>query len=50
MINDLEDKKSIFLSSEANFGLSEFIEFYLNDIGQKGDAEIMEQFSEYYKS
>ena len=50
MINDLEDKKSIFLSSEANFGMSEFIEFYLNDIGQKGDAEIMEQFSEYYKN
>ena len=29
IINDLEDKKSIFLSSEANFGMSEFIEFYL---------------------
>ena len=50
IINDLEDKKSLYVSNEANLGMSDLIEFYLNDIGLKGDAEIMEEFSEYYES
>ncbi len=48
LFNDVKDVISIFLPTDANVAMSDVLDFYLRDYGIKGDAEIMEELSEFY--
>ena len=48
LFNDVKDVISIFLPTDANIAMSDVLDFYLRDYGIKGDAEIMEELSDFY--
>ena len=49
LFDDVKDKISIYLSTEANTGLSDVLEYYLGEEEIKTDTQILNEFSNYYK-
>ncbi len=49
LFDDVKDKISIYLSTEANTGLSDVLEYYLDEEEIKTDTQILNEFSNYYK-
>ena len=49
LFDDVKDKISIYLSTDANTGLSDVLEYYLGEEEIKTDTQILNEFSNYYK-
>ena len=49
LFDDVKDTISIYLSTEANIGMSDVLQFYLGEEEIKSDTQVLNEFADYYK-
>ena len=49
LFDDVKDKISIYLSTEANIAMADVLNFYLDEEEIKSDTDVLNEFSDYYQ-